>query len=139
MGSHQAFQIADGKVRAVDDQIRPRAQGIQQQMLLADSVGDGPVLGQRMPPAGFGEAPLKGLVGAGEEDELYVQSWLPAKALYPLDDRLDGEAPGPAVDADGKRPIEAFRGTQKSKRKIVHGLVTQILQRSKGRAAAGPR
>ena len=39
MGADQALQIADGEVGAVDDQVRPRAQGIQQQMLLADPVG----------------------------------------------------------------------------------------------------
>ena len=123
MPLHQPLQIADGEIGAVDHQIGGIGQILQQQPLLADAVGDGPVEGQRMASARLGEAALQHLVGAGEEDQADALPRLRLQALDTLQQGRGTEAPGAAVDAERHGAVEVRWGVEQSQRQIVHRLI----------------
>ena len=127
------------QIAAVDHQIGGGAQAIQQQPLLADAVGDRPVLGQRMAPAGFGIAALQDLIGTGQIDQLHPECRIGFEPLDALQQRFGAEASCAAVDGDGHGPVEALRRGKKGQRQVIDRLVAQILQRPQSGAVARTR
>ncbi len=74
VADHDPTQIARRQLRGVDHQIGPVTQGRHEDALLGDTIGDPAVLGERVAPAGFGEATPQDLFLAIEEEHAKVRS-----------------------------------------------------------------